>query len=48
MVGLKDVIVVTTPDAVLVLPRGRAEDVKALVAQLKQQGRAEARDHRRC
>src|SRR5215469_8707763 len=48
VVGLKDVIVVTTPDAVLVLPRHRAEDVKALVAQMKAQGRPEARDHRRC
>jgi mannose-1-phosphate guanylyltransferase / mannose-6-phosphate isomerase len=47
VVGLKDVIVVTTPDAVLVLPRSRAEDVKALVAQMKQQGRREATDHRR-
>ncbi len=48
VVGLKDVIVVTTPDAVLVLPRHRAEDVKALVAQMQAQGRSEARDHRRC
>jgi mannose-1-phosphate guanylyltransferase/mannose-6-phosphate isomerase len=48
VVGLKDVIVVTTPDAVLVLPRSRAEDVKTLVAQMKAQGRPEVRDHRRC
>jgi mannose-1-phosphate guanylyltransferase/mannose-6-phosphate isomerase len=48
VVGLKDVIVVTTPDAVLVLPRNRAEDVKALVAQMHKDGRAEVRDHRRC
>jgi mannose-1-phosphate guanylyltransferase/mannose-6-phosphate isomerase len=48
VVGLKDVIVVSTPDAVLVLPRSRAEDVKTLVAQFKQQDRGEVRDHRRC
>lgn len=47
IVGVKDLIVVTTPDAVLVLPRDRAEDVKALVARLKEDGRPEARDHRR-
>jgi mannose-1-phosphate guanylyltransferase/mannose-6-phosphate isomerase len=48
VVGMKDVIVVTTPDAVLVLPRSRAEDVKALVAQMQKQRRPEVRDHRRC
>jgi mannose-1-phosphate guanylyltransferase / mannose-6-phosphate isomerase len=47
VVGVKDLIVVTTPDAVLVLPRERAEDVKKLVGLLKEQGRPEARDHRR-
>ena len=47
VVGMKDVIVVTTPDAVLVLPRSRAEDVKTLVAELKRNGRAEATEHRR-
>jgi mannose-1-phosphate guanylyltransferase/mannose-6-phosphate isomerase len=47
VVGLKDVVVVTTPDAVLVAPRSRAEDVKALVAQLKEQKRREASEHRR-
>jgi mannose-1-phosphate guanylyltransferase / mannose-6-phosphate isomerase len=47
IVGVKDLIVVTTPDAVLVLPRDRAEDVKALVAHLQEDGRPEARDHRR-
>jgi mannose-1-phosphate guanylyltransferase/mannose-6-phosphate isomerase len=48
VVGMKDVIVVTTPDATLVLPRSRAEDVKALVAQMQKERRAEVRDHRRC
>src|SRR6266545_2092490 len=45
--GVEDLIVVTTPDAVLVLPRMRAEDVKKLVAELGHQGRGEVREHRR-
>ena len=47
VLGLNDLIVVTTPDAVLVLPRARAEDVKKLVAELNEQGRAETKEHRR-
>ena len=47
VLGVEDLIVVTTPDAVLVLPRARAEDVKLLVAELKRKGRAEAKEHRR-
>ena len=47
VLGVEDLIVVTTPDAVLVLPLARAEDVKLLVAELKRQGRAEAKEHRR-
>jgi mannose-1-phosphate guanylyltransferase/mannose-6-phosphate isomerase len=38
---------VTTPDAVLVLPRQRAEDVKTLVAELRKQDKVEAKEHRR-
>ena len=45
--GVEDRIEVSTPAAVLVMPRSRAEDVKALVAELKRQGRAEAVEHRR-
>ena len=45
--GVRDLIVVTTPDAVLVLPRGRAEEVKGVVARLDNEGRAEATLHRR-
>ena len=33
--GVEDLVVVSTPDAVLVLPRARAEEVKELVAELK-------------
>jgi mannose-1-phosphate guanylyltransferase / mannose-6-phosphate isomerase len=47
VLGAKDLVVVTTPDAVLVLPRARAEDVKQLVAALKAAGHPEASNHRR-
>jgi mannose-1-phosphate guanylyltransferase/mannose-6-phosphate isomerase len=47
VLGVEDVVVVTTPDAVLVLPRARAEDVKQLVAALKAKGQLEASTHRR-
>ena len=40
-VGLRDHVVVETKDAVLVAPRDRVQDVKALVTQLKAQGRYE-------
>jgi mannose-1-phosphate guanylyltransferase len=36
--GLHDVIVVDTPDALLVCPRDRAQDVKTLVERLKDRG----------
>ncbi|BCJ70925.1 mannose-1-phosphate guanyltransferase [Catellatospora sp. IY07-71] len=36
--GMRDVIVVDTPDAVLVCPRHRAQDVKKLVDELKERG----------
>jgi mannose-1-phosphate guanylyltransferase/mannose-6-phosphate isomerase len=45
-VGLKDHVVVETKDAVLVAPRDRVQDVKALVAHLKAQGRYETALHR--
>ena len=38
---------VSTPDAVLVVPRARAQEVRELVAQLKKSQRREATDHRR-
>ena len=46
-VGLEDVIVVTTPDAVLVLNANEAEKVKALVDDLKRRNRREVIEHRR-
>jgi len=47
VVGLKDLIVVNTSDAVMVMPRARAQDVRELVDKLKAEKRAEATDHRR-
>jgi mannose-1-phosphate guanylyltransferase / mannose-6-phosphate isomerase len=45
-VGLRDHVVVETKDAVLVAPRDRVQDVKTLVAQIKQRGRSEHLLHR--
>ncbi|MGB0101781.1 MAG: sugar phosphate nucleotidyltransferase, partial [Nocardioides sp.] len=41
VVGLDDVVVVDTPDALLVTTRARAQDVKKVVAELKESGRAD-------
>ena len=41
VLGMKDVIVVDTPDALLVCSRDRAQDVKHLVDRLKSTGRTE-------
>jgi mannose-1-phosphate guanylyltransferase len=41
VVGVADVVVVDTPDAVLVTTRDRAQEVKAMVARLKEAGRAD-------
>lgn len=46
-VGLEDVIVVETPDAVLVAHKDRAQDVKEIVARLKREQRSEHLMHRR-
>ena len=40
VLGLDDIVVVDTPDALLVTTRAHAQDVKALVDQLKATGRA--------
>jgi mannose-1-phosphate guanylyltransferase/mannose-6-phosphate isomerase len=44
-VGVSDLVVVETADAVLVAAKDRVEDVKGLVAALKQEGRGEADAH---
>ena len=45
-VGLKDHVVVETKDAVLVAPKSRVQDVRKLVARLKEAGRYEHSLHR--
>ncbi len=45
-VGLRDHVVVETKDAVLVAPKNRVQDVKKLVARLKEAGRYEHALHR--
>ena len=42
VIGGRDLVIVTTRDAVLVADKARAESVKALVAQMQDEGRAEA------
>lgn len=39
--GIRDLVVIATPDAVLVVPRDRAQDVKNLVDRLTEDGRPE-------
>jgi mannose-1-phosphate guanylyltransferase/mannose-6-phosphate isomerase len=47
VVGLEDVVVVETPDAVLVSHRERSQDVKKIVARLNQHQREEQNMHRK-
>ncbi|RPI44363.1 MAG: mannose-1-phosphate guanylyltransferase/mannose-6-phosphate isomerase, partial [Betaproteobacteria bacterium] len=47
LVGLEDTVVVETPDAVLVAHKSRMQDIKAVVARLKREGRTEADAHRK-
>jgi mannose-1-phosphate guanylyltransferase/mannose-6-phosphate isomerase len=46
-VGVRDLVIVSTRDAVMVIPRDRAQDVKDLVGKLKKAGRTEVSAHRR-
>jgi mannose-1-phosphate guanylyltransferase/mannose-6-phosphate isomerase len=47
VVGVKDLVVVSTSDAVMVVPRARAQEVRELVTKLKASKRPEATDHKR-
>jgi len=38
-IGLDDIIVIDTPDAILICPKSRSEDVKKIVEELKARGR---------
>lgn len=46
VIGVDDVVVVETPDAVLVTHRSRSQEVKHVVGQLQRDGRAEHTLHR--
>ncbi|MCH7882776.1 MAG: cupin domain-containing protein, partial [Proteobacteria bacterium] len=45
--GLDDLIVIETDDAVLVAAKDRVQDVKKIVEMLNEQGRTEAKSHRK-
>jgi mannose-1-phosphate guanylyltransferase/mannose-1-phosphate guanylyltransferase/mannose-6-phosphate isomerase len=47
VIGLEDVVLVVTDDAVLACHRDRAQDVKKMVEKLKAAGQQEATEHRR-
>jgi mannose-1-phosphate guanylyltransferase / mannose-6-phosphate isomerase len=47
VVGVQDLMVIETPDAVLVADRARSQDVKKIVATLDAQGRSEKTLHRK-
>jgi mannose-1-phosphate guanylyltransferase/mannose-6-phosphate isomerase len=47
VVGVKDLVVVSTSDAVMVIPRARSQEVRELVTRLKAEKRPEATDHKR-
>ncbi|MCK4426067.1 MAG: mannose-1-phosphate guanylyltransferase/mannose-6-phosphate isomerase, partial [Deltaproteobacteria bacterium] len=46
-VGIKDLIVVDSSDALLIVHKDRVQDVKAIVNQLKTSGREESMSHRK-
>ena len=46
-VGVEDMVIVETSDAILVAPKERDQEVKAIVSQLKEAGREEHRFHSR-
>ena len=47
LVGLDEIVVVETPDAVLVAHKNHMQQIKDIVARLKQEGRTEAIAHRK-
>jgi mannose-1-phosphate guanylyltransferase/mannose-6-phosphate isomerase len=47
VVGVKDLVVVSTADAMMVVPRARSQEVRELVARLKAEERTEATQHKR-
>ena len=47
VVGMRDTVVVTTPDAVLVMRRNHAQDAKKIVDRLRAKGIKQATEHQR-
>lgn len=47
VLGLKDIVVVETPDALLVAQKSRVEEVKDIVAKLNKANRTESQTHQR-
>jgi mannose-1-phosphate guanylyltransferase/mannose-1-phosphate guanylyltransferase/mannose-6-phosphate isomerase len=47
VIGVKDLVVVETADAVMIASKDRVQEVKQIVDQLKQRGRSEAELHRK-
>jgi mannose-1-phosphate guanylyltransferase/mannose-6-phosphate isomerase len=45
-IGLQDLVIIDTDDALLVLPKERAQDIRQIVSRLKNDGRSECRAHR--
>ncbi|MDO9164050.1 MAG: mannose-1-phosphate guanylyltransferase/mannose-6-phosphate isomerase [Methylococcaceae bacterium] len=46
-IGVRDLVIIETADAVMVAPKDRVQEVKDIVAQLKNLGRKEANIHRK-
>lgn len=46
-VGVKDLVVVETPDAIMVADKSRAQDVKKIVTRIKAEGKTLAASHRK-
>ncbi len=46
-IGIKDLVVIETDDAVMVAPRNRVQEVKEIVARLKEDKRSESEQHRK-
>ncbi|MFA9439805.1 cupin domain-containing protein, partial [Uliginosibacterium sp. sgz301328] len=46
-IGVKDLVVVETPDAVMVADKARSQEVKKVVARLKAEGKTLAQNHRK-
>lgn len=47
VIGADDLVVIETADAVMIAPKNRVQEVKEIVARLKERGRSEADVHRK-